>query len=190
MSTLYNFSYTSSSGNVYYGVVAADPNSQYNYSSGQTYQSDGGTYAIGQPAYTGSTAAAGTVYCTQYYDKATNSDYTSYHYDEATNQYYQVSALPYQASGSYNGVSMAAGYNGLGSEYDYARSSNGTYHVYGGGGQAHAEITPSSVGTNNYDFKFTYHDGSYYTGTVTDDGTFGYSSGYSKATSYGTYQTL
>jgi hypothetical protein len=188
MSMLYDFSYQSSSGNVYYGQVAADPGTKYNYTSGQTIQSNGGTYTIYQPVHQ-TNAPAGSVYCTAYYDKATDKTYDSYHYDVAKNQYYDVTKNYYDpaAKGTYQGVSMAAGTQGLGSEYDYAKGPDGKYHVYGGGGEAHAQITPSTVGTHDYDYKFTYQDGSYYTGKVTDDGSLGYSAGYTKATPYGTY---
>jgi hypothetical protein len=187
MSTVYNFAYQSSTGNIYYGEVATDPSSAYNYSAGQAIQKHGGTYFIGTQSYQ-SNVPAGTVYCTAYYDKSTDQTYDSYHYDKARDQYYNVSQNGYdRTTGTYQGVSLAAGHRGLGSEYDYARGPDNNYHVYGGGGLAHAQITPSTVGTHDYDYKFSYKDGSYYTGKVTDDGSFGYSAGYTKATPYGSY---
>ena len=187
VSTVYNFEYQSASGNLYTGEVATDSSGPYSYQPGQAIPYGGGTYFIGTQSYQ-SNVPAGTVYCTAYYDKSTNATYNSYHYDPATNQYYNVSQNGYdRATGTYQGISMAAGQQGLGSEYDYAKGPDNKYHVYGGGGEAHAQITPSTVGTHDYDYKFVYTDGSYYTGKVTDDGSLGYAAGYTKATPYGSY---
>jgi hypothetical protein len=60
MSTLYKFDYHAPSGNTYAGYVAADPSTPYAYTAGQTIASNGGTYTIGQPVYTDSTAPAGS----------------------------------------------------------------------------------------------------------------------------------
>jgi hypothetical protein len=202
MSTLYKFDYHAPSGNTYAGYVAADPSTPYAYTAGQTIASNGGTYTIGQPVYTDSTAPAGSVYCTIYYDKATDKYYPSYHYDTKTNGYYNI-GQPYNGTGpgydpksgmyytkagdASSAVPAAAGSYGLGSEYDYAKSADNSYHVYGGGGVAAAKVTPDSVGVTGYDYKFSYPDGSYYTGTVYDDGTYHYAPGMTKQTQYGTY---
>ena len=191
MSTIYSFTYQSPTGNYYAGYVASESGTAYNYTAGQTYQSPyGGTYTIGQPVYSNSQVSPGSVYCTYYHDASNNQNYQSYHYDPGTGQYYDVYSISpsqYLPTGSYNGVSLAAGTEGLGSEYDYVQSSTG-YHVYGEGGYASAQITPSTTYTpENYAYKFTYTNGNYYTGTVYDDGTYGYSVGYTKSTPYGEY---
>src|SRR5690349_16985981 len=101
MSTVYNFQYQAPSGNVYSGQVATDASTPYNYQPGQQIPYDGGTYVIGTESYQ-SNAAAGTVYCTNYYDAATNRNYDSYHYDPAHNQYYNVTQKGYdRATGTY-----------------------------------------------------------------------------------------
>jgi len=77
--------------------------------------------------------------------------------------------------------------DGLGSEYGYVKDASGHYHVYGGGGTAYAQVNQTSLQTTAYDYKFVYSDGSYYTGRVVDDGTFGYKVGTSFEYGSGTY---
>jgi hypothetical protein len=106
--------------------------------------------------------------------------YDNYVYDPKTHNYCTYSAAPYNPDNwryypnpadTTNYVDFAPAKLGLGSEYGYIKADNGRYHTYGRGGYAHATITPATL--NVYDYKFTFIDGSYYTGIVVDDGTFG-----------------
>ena len=103
------------------------------------------------------------------------------------NNYYTASTTPYNSADwryypnsadTTNSINFAPAKLGLGSEYGYIKADNGTYHPYGRGGYAHATITPATLQV--YDYRFTFTDGSYYTGKVVDDGTFGYKAGYTQ----------
>ena len=63
-----------------------------------------------------------------------------------------------------------SGPNGLNQDFDYIRYGNGPWVAFGDGGTYEAKMGGATL----YDFKFTYADGSYYYGTVADDGTYGY----------------
>jgi hypothetical protein len=190
MSTILGYTYTDPTGNTYTGKVAADPTgSKYNYQPGQTYPGlNGGSYTIDAGAGTQSAIVAGRVIITNYTDKATGKTYNNYAYDPKTDKYYTSSTTPYNSDNwryypnpadTTNYVDFAPARLGLGSEYGYIKADNGTYHPYGRGGYADATITPATLQV--YDYKFTFTDGSYYTGKVADDGTFGYEAGYTQA---------
>jgi hypothetical protein len=190
MSTILGYTYTDPTGNTYTGKVATDATgSKYNYKPGQIYPGlNGGYYTIDAGAGTQSTIPAGKVIITNYTDKATGKTYDNYAYDPKTDKYYTSSTTPYNSddwryypnpADTANYVNFAPAKLGLGSEYGYIKADNGTYHPYGRGGYADATITPATLQV--YDYKFTFTDGSYYTGKVVDDGTFGYGAEYAQA---------
>jgi len=189
MSTILGYTYTDPTGNTYTGKVATDPTgSKYNYQPGQTYPGpNGGSYTIDTGTGTQSTIPAGKVVITNYTDKATGKTYDNYVYDPKTNNYYTASTTPYNSADwryypnsadTTNYINFAPAKLGLSSEYGYIKADDGTYHPYGRGGYADATITPATLQV--YDYKFTFTDGSYYTGKVADDGTFGYKAGYTQ----------
>jgi hypothetical protein len=189
MSTIYGYTYTDPDGNTYRGRVAADPTQpRYNYQPGQTYAGpNGGSYQIDAGAGTQSTIRPGRVLVTTYADSATGTMYDNYVYDPKTNNYYNASTTPYNPANwryypnpadTTNYINVAPAVLGLGSEYGYIRADNGTYHPYGRGGYGSATITPETLQV--YDYRFTFTDGSYYSGKVVDDGTFGYGAGYTQ----------
>ncbi|MBV8400265.1 MAG: hypothetical protein JOZ17_16215 [Acetobacteraceae bacterium] len=190
---LMDYTYKGANGDTYTGQVVADSTvSKYNYQPGQTYTYGTGTYTMGM-TQTPTNAPVGSVYQSTYYDAATGQTYDSYHYDAKNNQYYDVKTDGYNKStGMYtpsggSPVPMWSSKGGLGTEYGYVKDASGHYHVYGGGGSAYAEVSPTTLQTAAYDYKFTYPDGSYYTGRVVDDGTFGYKAGESFKYGSGTY---
>ena len=190
--TLYDYTYKDPSGYSYTGQVVADTtDSKYNYVSGQTYQgANGGTYTISGTG-TPTNAPSGAVYQTSY-TNASGTTYDSYHYDPKNNAYYDVNKVGYdKTTGMYTppGSTPVPQWSGigLGNEYSYVQTPDGSYHVYGGGGTANAQITPSTLGLTAWDYKFTYPDGSYYLGKVIDDGTYGYSAGDKVTKNGGTY---
>jgi len=197
--TLMDYTYKSTDGaTTYTGQVVADTtNTKYNYAPGQTYAAPGGTYTIGTTPGRATNAPVGSVYQTSY--TANGTSYDSYHYDPKSNNYYDVKTNGYDPmTGTYTPpaapgapastpVPMWSSTNGLGSEYAYVKTTDGSYHVYGGGGNANAQITPSTVGVTAYDYQFMYPDGSYYDGKVIDDGTYGYKVGTPVKASNGTY---
>jgi hypothetical protein len=185
---IYGYKYTDPDGSSYTGKIATDPtDSKYNYQPGQTYPGpNGGSYTIDAGAGTQSTIPAGRVMISNYTDY-TGKTYDNYVYDPKTNNYYTASTTPYNSADwryypnsadTTNSINFAPAKLGLGSEYGYIKADNGTYHPYGRGGYAHATITPATLQV--YDYKFTFTDGSYYTGKVVDDGTFGYKAGYTQ----------
>jgi len=186
---IYGYTYTDPDGNSYTGKVATDPTgSKYNYQPGQTVPGpNGGSYTIDAGAGTQSTIPAGRVMISNYTDFTTGKPYDNYVYDPKTDSYYTASTTPYNSADwryypnsadTTNYINFAPARLGLGSEYGYIKADNGTYHPYGRGGYAHATITPATLQV--YDYKFTFTDGSYYTGKVVDDGTFGYKAGYTQ----------
>jgi len=195
---LMNYTYTdTATGNTYSGQVVADSSmSQYNYQPGATYDFGTGYYTMSTAAPVATNAPSGAVYQTSYYDKANNTTYDSYHYDVRDNAYYDVKTDGYSpTTGMYQpptpmggtappSVPMWSSTGGLGSEYGYIKTPNG-YGVYGGGSTATAEITPGTLTT--YDFQFMYPNGSYYDGTVYDNGTYGYKVGATGSEPGGTY---
>lgn len=196
--TNYDYTYTDPSGYSYNGQVVADTtNPLYNYVSGQTYSTpDGGKYAI-SGAGTPTTAPGGAVYQTSYTD-ATGKSYDSYHYDPKNAAYYDINSGYDKASGMVTPPTAPGGTPstpvpawsgiGLGNEYSYVNSGTPTapsYHTYGGGGTANADVAPGTP--TAYDYKFLYPDGSYYLGKVVDDGTYGYKVGQTITKGSGTY---
>ena len=187
---LLNYTYTGNDGVSYSGQVVADTtNPKYNYIPGQTYLASNGTYKIDTTPGVATNAPVGSVYQTTYTD-ATGKAYDTYHYDPRTDAYYNAKTQPYDpATGTYTPpatpgappstpVPMWSTKNGLDEEYAYIKTPPTTpgapdnnYHVYGGGGQANAIITPSGLGLTAYDYKFQYSDdiNTYYLGRVVDD---------------------
>lgn len=145
-STLYTFTFTYNDGSSYTGTVS--DNGTYGYYAGDTVAvagTYGGSYDITGTA--GNTnQVSGTVSVSSYYDVSTLGSYTPY----------------------YTSLGQADGSAGLGSESDATTGANGTVS-FAGGGSAEA-----LQGNALYDFTFTYNDSSYYTGTVADDGSYGY----------------
>lgn len=142
--TLYDFEFFYNNGSYYTGTVA--DSGKYGYSTGAAYFTSYGYYFITGTA--GSTSeASGTVSVTSYWDKSTGTSYT-----------------PYDTwKGSSDGSS------GLGSESDSTYGASGSQN-FGDGGKYEAVQAPDTL----YDYKFVYSDGSYYTGTVIDNGNYGY----------------
>jgi hypothetical protein len=187
--TLYDYTYTDPSGYSYKGQVVADTTmSQYNYQSGQSYQSpyhdskgQYGTYIISGSG-TPTNAPSGAVYCTSY-TSSSGASYDSYHYDPASANYYDINTTGYDKSTGYvTGTQSTPAWSGigLGNEYSYVNTgsmSSPSYHTYGGGGTASYSSSASYATPTLYDYQFLYPDGSYYTGTVVDDGTYGYQVG-------------
>jgi len=183
---LMNYTFAGTNGDTYTGQVVADPTStKYNYVAGQTYQTPDGSYKIDAatpPIPTN--APVGSVYQTSYTDGKTGTTYDSYHYDPKNNAYIDAKTQGYdKTTGMFSvpnstPVPMWSTKQGLGEEYAYVKTADNMYHVYGGGGQAHAKITPDAIGLTTYDYRFTYPDGkTYYDGKVVDDGTYGYKPG-------------
>jgi hypothetical protein len=197
--TLYNYVYNSTDGKVSYSgqVVADSSQAQYNYVPGQAYKAVDGTYTIATGNGTPTNAPVGSVYQQTYTSNGTT--YDTYHYDVGSNTYYDVKTQPYDpTTGKYTPpatptnpnptpVSMWSTTAGLGSEYAYVKGPDNSYHVYGGGGDAYAQITPTALGTHVYDYKFTYPNGDYYLGKVVDDGTWGYKVGDAEQHGSGSY---
>jgi hypothetical protein len=190
---LMDYTYKGANGNTYTGQTVADAASaKYNYQPGQTYTYGGGTYTLGT-TQTPTNAPVGSVYQTSYYDAASGKTYDSYHYSVKNDQYYDVKTTGYdKTTGTYTPsggtpVAMWSSKDGLGSEYGYVKDASGHYNVYGGGGEAYAPIDKTTLQMTAYDYKFAYPDGSYYTGRVYDNGTFGYKAGDSFAYGSGTY---
>jgi Tol biopolymer transport system component/glycosyltransferase involved in cell wall biosynthesis len=155
--TLYDYTFVYDNGSAYTGTVAAG--GAYVYAAGQTIAGSGGFYTITSSAGA-TTDAPGTVRTSLYYDDAT------------TRTYVPVLA----ASGA------TAGTLGLGSETDSVADPKGST-TFGLAGKDEALLRIAA----DYQFTFTYKDGSYYRGTVTDDGTKGYRVGQKIVTSAGTY---
>jgi len=109
------------------------------------------------------TQASGTVSTNNYYDVTSSKSYTPY----------------------YTGIGSADGSNGMGSEFDYTYGAR-DYQYYGNGGLYEAK-QGASKSTALYDFYFLYNDGSYYYGTVADNGSYGYKTGQAISTAYGYY---
>jgi hypothetical protein len=185
MSIIYGYTYTDPTGNSYTGKIAADPAiTKYDYQAGQSYAGpNGGTYKLDATG-TQSSIPGGYSLLTNY--TAAGKTYNSYVYDPKTNQYYTSTVAPYSGDWRYypnpadatNYVDYATGKLGLGSEYGFIKSDDGTYHSFGRGGYDHTTVTPQTLQV--YDYKFTFSDGSYYTGKVIDDGTYGYKAGYTQ----------
>ena len=158
MATLYDYEFVYKDGSYYYGTVADNGGKGY-YSGDQINTSYGYYYIYGNAGST--SEASGTVYTTSYYDKTTGKYYTPYYTSEGK---------PDSSSG-------------LGSEFDYTYGTKG-YQYFGYGGYYQAKQGASST---LYDYEFVYKDGSYYYGTVADNGGKGYYSGDQINTSYGYY---
>ena len=185
--TLYDYTYTNPSGYSYKGQVVADSDvTTYNYVAGQSYNAPGGGSYVISGAGTPTTAPSGAVYTNSYTD-ATGT-YDSYHYDPKNATYYNTNTGGYDTNTG-NVPAGVPGWSGigLGNEYSYVNKGSATapnYLTYGGGGQANYNASPTYTG---YDYKFLYPDGSYYLGKVYDNGTYGYSPGYTAQKGAGTY---
>ena len=156
--TQFTFTFTYADGSSYTGTVADD--GAYGYAVGQTIKTAYGSYAI--------TAAATVPYYRQEIGTVLISSYT----DISTG-----------FSGTLYGVhGLAAGVNGLGSEHDFIDDGNGR-KAFGGGGAQEARQYADTL----FSFRFTYTDGSFYYGTVVDDGRYGYHYGQTITTPYGAY---
>ena len=103
---------------------------------------------------------AGTVYTTSYYDNGTKESYAPV----------------------YGQSNTSAGGRGLGNEVDATIGARGQL-IFGEGGYDEAD----QAGATTYTFTFTYTDGRSYSGTVIDDGTYGYAVGQSIVTRQGSY---
>jgi hypothetical protein len=197
----YNYTYTDPSGYSYSGQVVADTTMpQYDYVSGQSYKAaSGGTYTVSGPGVA-TTAPSGAVYMTSYTAATGATAQDSYHYDPKNNAYYDINTGYDHATGMYQPPTPAGATAapptvpawsgiGLGNEYSYVNTapagSPPTYSTYGGGGSADVNLHPTTPVT--YDYQFMYTDGSYYDGTVMDNGTYGYKVGMTKAATDGTY---
>jgi hypothetical protein len=193
--TLYNYTYSSPTGYSYSGQVVSDPSMpQYNYMPGQTYMApNGGSYAVSAGAAIPTTAPSGAVYQDSY-TSASGMTSPSYHYDPETATYYDVangyntSTGMIPAAGATGGSVPAWSGIGLGNEYSYVNTGTPTapsYQTYGGGGTANVNSAPTPL--TGYNYQFMYPDGSYYDGTVYDNGTYGYAVGKTYMMGEGTY---
>ena len=147
-SNVFDFVYTYADGRDYYFGTVAD-NGAFGYQVGQVIATqDGSQYQItGQEAGTTS-AAPGTVFTTYYSHGGIG----------------QASTMPQKtAAGQPDGI------GGLGSEADTVLGMDGQSHLF-------SQTVEASFTINQlYGFVYDYADGSaYYTGTVADDGSFGY----------------
>jgi uncharacterized protein DUF4214 len=134
------------SGDYYYGKVSDD--GTFGYQVGQQIAAGSGSYSIfnEEPGAVG--VPAGSVFIT-YVSHAGLGE---------------TSTTPLKFAGG-----QAAGTNGLGSESDSVIGTDGQPHAFGSG------APPSFPLDQLFGFIFSYADGStFYTGTVADDGSFGY----------------
>jgi hypothetical protein len=155
--TLYDFYYVYADGSYYYGTVA--DNGSYGYHTGESIRGTYGGYYYIYGTGGSTSQAAGTV-----------NDY--YFYSSKTGQAY----TPYYSQN--DGHSLGSGLNG---DYDYVYA-NGSYQLFGYGGY----YEPKGA-TTLYDFYFVYADGSYYYGTVADNGSYRYYTGEKINGTYGGY---
>ena len=165
--TAYYFCWTSPNSNdMYCGTVYDD--GSYGYykgewiygpnSSTQTGSGDGDYYIYDSADASGSSYAAGIVTISVYQDVNSLTDMTTY--------------------SAYYGT--AAGTSGLGSEYDWAITYNGSYDFFG----LDYYEADNLVAYDFYWYSPNSHDGYY--GTVYDDGTYGY---YVGEIYYGSYSS-
>ena len=153
-STLFDFEFTYNDGKDYYFGTVAD-NGTFGYHAGQLITTASGRYNIYQQDSSTTTAASGTVSVTYYSHGGPG----------------QASYTPH--------TSTADGTNGLGSEADSILGTDGLTHPFSA--TSEAVISTSSL----YGFVFTYTDGAaYYSGTVADDGTYGYAAIAASASPY------
>ena len=154
-STLYDFYYKYNDGSFYYGTVADDGSSGY-FAGENVHIGSGGPYHIYGPS--GQTAdPSGTVHVSSYYDIASRAFYVP----------------------ANDAIGGSAGEDGLGSETDYISGSAGNQR-FGDAGLYEAR----EAGATLYDFTFTYGDGSYFVGFVSDDGSYGYAVNQTISTAY------
>ncbi len=158
-SILYDYEFVYKDGSYYYGTVADDRSK--GYYTGDKINTSYGYYYIYYTNAGSTSEKSGTVYTMGYYDKTTGKSYTPY----------------YTSNGKTDGSS------GLGSEYDYTYGAKG-FLLFGGNGLYEAR---QGGGTTLYDYEFVYKDGSYYWGTVADNGSKGYYAGDKINNSYGYY---
>jgi hypothetical protein len=144
--TQFTFTFTFADGSSYSGTVADD--GKYGYAVGQTIATAHGSYSItgATPVTASYHQAIGTVFVTSYTDVESGAG-----------------GRPYYAS-----QGIASGASGLGSEHDFV--DNNGHKAFGGGGALEARLYGNAL----LGFRFTYADGSYYYGSVVDDGRYGY----------------
>ena len=145
--TRFGFTFTYKDGSTYTGTVADD--GSYGYAVGQTIATARGSYLV-----TDATAVTG------YYRQAIGTVFVTGYVDVSSGFYVPI----------YGSQGLASGAAGLGSEHDFIDDGSGHRKPFGGGGAQEARLYGNSVFT----FRFTYTDGSYYVGSVVDDGRYGY----------------
>jgi hypothetical protein len=157
-SALFDFVYTYPDGKDYYEGTVAD-NGTFGYHTGGVINlSGGGEYQItGQEPGTTS-APAGAVFVTYYSHGGIG----------------QASPEPQQTA-----AGQADGTSGLGSEADRLLGTDGQSHFFS------PTVEASFTANQQYGFVYDYADGSaYYTGTVSDNGSFGYAAVAASATPF------
>ncbi len=137
----YDFKFTYGNGDYYTGTAYAEPWKGYSTAYTQTVVDENGltgAYAITKDTAGYDVSQAGQVFVSSYYDQESGKSYTPMS----------------------NGTMVGAGY--LGSEHDYIIKDGVLEYLFGSSGGFHeADLTGYA-----YDFKFTYGNGDYYTGTV------------------------
>ncbi len=154
---LYKFDFFYNDGSYYVGSVA--DNGTYGYYAGETKATSYGSYLITGTS-SATSAASGSVSVSKYYDVTSNKSYTPF----------------------YTHYSQNDGNAGLGSEIDLTTGKGGVINFGSGGAYESIQVKPTV-----FTFDFFYNDGSYYIGSVADNGTSGYYTGETVTTSYGLY---
>ncbi len=150
----YNFTFTYGDGDYYTGFFCAEPNkvNGTNYSKTVTDENGlTGTYTATWDGTTCSLVWSGYVWVTSYYDHESGQTLTP--------------------------VWSLCGANYLGSEHDYIIQSGVPEYLFGSSGGTFYE---ADLVAYAYNFKLTYGDGDYYTGTVYAAPEYGYSTSYTK----------
>jgi hypothetical protein len=156
-STIDDFVFTYNDGKDYYYGTVAD-NGTYGYQVGGSITTGSGTYDIFSQNGTPSAEAAGAVFVSYYSHGGPG----------------QASYTPQQFA-----LGQPDGLAGLGSESDFILGTDGKYHQFSA--TAEATISTSPL----YGFVFNYSGGAaYYSGTVADDGTYGYAAIAASASPY------
>src|SRR5262249_39335337 len=142
-----DFIYRYNDGRDYYYGMAAD-NGTFGYQAGQQLATPVGSYTIFNQESGTTTAAAGSVFVSYYFHNGVGM---------ATN------------TPMLFGRGLPSGTGGLGTEADFMLGTDGQSYPF----NASQEASLPAAGL--YGFVFSYPDNSaFYTGTVSDDGTYGY----------------
>ncbi len=152
----YDFKFTYGNGDYYTGTMYAEPEKGYSTSYTQTTTDENGqtgSYVITEATGGYDVGQAGQVYVNSYYDQ------------ESGNTYIPMG----------NGTMVGAGY--LGSEHDYILLAGVPEYLFGSSGGTFYE---ADLAVHAYDFKFSYGNGDYYTGTVYAEPWKGYSTAYTQ----------